>query len=240
MDLLQLSLVTGTIDRRDSFYRLLDSVVRCTDVPWEMVVADASSECYAANCHPQARVFEERPRLGYVRAYNRCFAECLGEWVLFLNDDAEVTPGYAGSAIRFMQRHTGIGLGALHYCDGPGSEFRVNSAWGTIYANFGIMRRSVGAAVGWFDPDLEMYGSDNSLALRMLMKGYGVADIPEARIIHHSVQDDTRKANQKTRAKDNQTLTRKYMPYRSKWTQTFNNLKVKTGTIPWSHGVRPR
>jgi GT2 family glycosyltransferase len=222
---LVLSLVTGTVDRKDSFARLVDSVIRHTAVPWEMVVSDASSKPYGLELPGNVRVLEERPRTTCVKGYNRAFRAAAGQWVIWLNDDAEVCSGYDEAAIAFMEAHPEIGLGALHYseCGGP---FHVNSAWGTIYANFGIISKELGDQVGWFDDRLQMYGCDNSLSLRVLLADRGVADIEGARILHHSVKDQTRADNQRHRMRDTEVLQETYLPFKRQWMLAFNRHRV--------------
>lgn len=232
-----LSLVTGTVNRPDSFRNLVRSIAEHTTVPWELVVSDASDEPVTCELE-NVRILPERPRLGNVKGYNRAFRAALGEWVIYLNDDAEVMPGYDVAAIQFMEKQPKIGLGALHYSD-RGGPYHVNSAWGCIYANFGILRRSLGDKVGWFDEDLTMYGNDNSLTLRVLLARYGVADIPNAKILHHSVQDKVRIENQKLRAQDSHRLSSKYMSDKHVWQYVFNQHRIDSGHEPWAHGVAP-
>ncbi|HTK88439.1 MAG TPA: glycosyltransferase [Nitrospiraceae bacterium] len=233
---MKLSLVTGTRNRPTDFKRLLDSIDSYTPVSWELVVGDASDEPLECG-HPNVRILPERPRLGCVKGYNRAFKACLGEWVLYLNDDAEVCRDYATAAIAFMEAHPQIGLGALHYSH-LGDPFHVNSAWGAIYANFGIIRRTLGNYVSWFDEDLEMYGNDNSLTFRVLLAGYGVADIPSARLLHHCTDDVHREENQRSRRRDNEILRKKYWHLRDVWLKTFQRHYVKTATVSWPEGVR--
>ncbi len=235
----KLSLVTGTRNRPESFQRLLSSIVVNTSVPWELVVADASDvPMDATHLREEVRILPERPRLGCVKGYNRAFRECLGEFVLWLNDDCEVCPGYDTAAIEFMEQYPQTGLGALHYSE-KGGEFHVNAAYRALYANFGIIRKQLGDAVGWFNESLEMYGCDNSLTFKVLLENYGVNDIPGARIIHHSEQDDERRQNQRSRRRDNETLTETYMSMRHHWLMSFHRNRVHTGTIPWEHGCAP-
>ena len=63
-----------------------------------------------------------------------------------------------------------------------------------LYANFGILRRSLGKELGWFDEELTMYGSDNSLTFKTLLAGHGVTSIPGAKLIHHGHADQQRSA----------------------------------------------
>lgn len=234
---MKLSLVTGTLNRPESLQRLITSIETHTTVDWELVISDASEIPFRTD-NPRIKVLHEKPRLGCTRGYNRAFRAAAGYWVIWLNDDAEVLRAYDIAAIRFMESHPKIGIGALHYseCGGP---FHVNEAWGATYPNFGILLRSVGDEVGWMDEEIEMYGCDNSLAFKILLTDRGVADIPEARVIHHSVKDQTRIDNQKNRQRDNKRLTEKYMPLRRHWLFAFRRHRVDSGVPAWSHGVQP-
>lgn len=234
-----LSLITGTRNRQDSLNRLIRSIAAHTPMDYELVIADASDVPVEVEPDERVRILPERPKQTCSKGYNAAFRAAQGKWCLFLNDDAEVCPGYADTAIRFMEAHPNIGLGALHYSEN-GGPFRINSAWGVPYANFGIISKSLGDQVGWIDESIEMYGGDNSLTFRVLLAGMGVSDIPGAHIIHHSIKDQNRVENQSHRMHDNLTLTRLYMPLRDSWTATYKAHRVHTGTVPWSHGVEPK
>jgi GT2 family glycosyltransferase len=227
-----LSLVTGTLNRPESFKRLLDSIVKNTSVPWELIVSDASDRPYALELPENVLMLPERPRLGCVKGFNRAFLRATGEWVIYLNDDAEVQAGYAEAAIGFMTQHPSVGLGALHYADRK-FDYRVNLGWGMVYANFGIIRRELGNSLLWFDDDLQMYGNDNSLTFRVLIHGLGIGSIPEARIFHHSVQDQLRIDNQHYKQTDNKVITQKYMPLRNQMLAVYskNRHLAERGTV---------
>lgn len=238
---MKLSVVTGTRNRPDAIDRLIDSVIRLTSVDYELLVSDASDRpgTLASWSNRRLRIIEERPRLGHSRGYNAAFAQCRGDYILWLNDDAEVCRDYDVESIAFMEAHPQIGLGALHYSEN-GGPFHVNSAWGVPYANFGIFPRELGQKVGFFDERISMYGADNSFTFRILLSDHGIADIPRARVIHHSEKDLVRAKNQAGRSRDNQTLQNIYMPYRRAWTSAYHRHRVDTGTEAWSHGTRPR
>lgn len=227
-----LSLVTGTRNRPDSFLHLLDSVVTHTSVPWEMLVADASDQPLFCD-HPNVRVLPERPRLGMSRGYNRAFRKAQGEFVLWLNDDAEVLAGYAEEALRFMRAYPEIGLGALHYSE-SGGGFHVNAYCGMVYANFGILRRELGNQVGWFDEELVMYGNDNALTFRVLMSGKGVSGIPQARLLHHPIHDPERAANTEhnRRVRDVERLIEKYGPHLARMRAVYQSTENAANTGP--------
>lgn len=233
-----LSLVTGTRNRPSDFRRLVDSIEANTPMEWELVVSDASdtpieNESVATDqTWPRIKIIPERPRLGCTAGYNRAFRKARGEFVLWLNDDCEVMPGYAEHAIRFMEQHPEIGIGALYYADaGTRETFHVNRcAFGMLYANFGILRRELGNQVGWFDEELTMYGNDNSLTYRVLIAGKGVAGIAEARIFHHSTRDAHRVENNDETYRHAQAdlLRAKYGPYLGQMREVYERARLVT------------
>lgn len=193
---MKLSLVTGTRNRPESLQRLVNSIEANTVVEWELIIADASDgpSSLAFLQLPKLKWIVERPPIGVARGYNQAFKKARGEFVMFLNDDCEVLPGYAETAIRFMEEHPMIGLGALYYREGD-KDFHVNSYYQMVYANFGIIRRELGEQIRWFDESIPMYGCDNALAFKVLLAGFGIDGIPGATLIHHAIDDQMRRDN---------------------------------------------
>lgn len=222
-----LSLVTGTRNRETDFRRLVRSIEQNTTVDWELIVSDASDYPINETGLPwNVLTVPERPRLGHTKGFNRAFSIAAGEWVIYLNDDCEVLPGYADAAISFMQAHPEIGLGALSYSN-KGGPFKVNSNSfdGMTYANFGIIRRTLGNSIGWFDDVVEMYGADNTLGFRVLLAGFGIAEIQNARILHHESQNAERH-NLAFRMQQGEALKAKYLPYLAQMRETYERTKL--------------
>jgi GT2 family glycosyltransferase len=223
-----ISLITGTRNRLPSLGRLIKSILDHTTLSWELIIADASDEPIPFYSNDsKIKILPERPRVGVSKGYNRAFAAASGKYVIWLNDDAEVLPGYDTAAVRFMARHPQIGLGALYYQEGQ-QDFHVNAYLGMTYANFGIMERVFGNSIGWFDEDFPMYGSDNALAFKVLLVDKGVAGIPDARLIHHAENDVHRRENNvlANRWRDVEMLMEKYgakLPYMR---AIFNSMKL--------------
>lgn len=233
-----LSLITGTRNRPSDFRRLVDSIEAHTNVDWELVCSDASDspieneEVATEATWPRIRVIPERPRVSCTFGYNTAFGQARGKWCLWLNDDCEVMPGYAEAAVKFMESHPEIGLGALYYADaGTGESFHINSCmFGMQYANFGIISRKLGNSIGWFDDEIQMYGNDNSLAYRVLMAGRGIAGIPDARIFHHSTRDEHRTENNDHDFRHAQAdlLRAKYEPHLALMRATYERCRLVT------------
>lgn len=231
-----LSLITGTRNRPMDFRRLVDSIERHTPMEWEIVVSDASDTpiehqpVATSETWPKIHVIPERPPKGCTCGYNIAFRKARGEFVLWLNDDCEVMPGYAEAAIRFMESHPEIGLGALYYADaGTRETFHVNTCgFKMLYANFGILRLELGQQVGWFDNEFTMYGNDNSLTYRVLMAGKGVAGIADAKVFHHATPDTHRIANNdyEVRVAQADLLKQKYEPFLSQMKAVYEATRL--------------
>lgn len=230
MDRPILSLVTGTLNRKPSFDRLVKSIVERTPMSWELVVSDASDEPYDGDYPPNVIFIPERPRLGCVNGYNRAFARARGDWVIWLNDDAEVMPGYAEAAIKFMHTHPMCGVGTLYYAESC-LPYRVNEYKRMVYPNFGIMSRDLGNRLGWMDPVVTMYGNDNSIAFRVLLAGLGIGTIPGARIWHHVIMDQWKIANQSLRVDDATNLMNKYRPFLEDMYRVYNMHRYLVGPL---------
>lgn len=197
-----LSIVTGSMDRPASLARLIGGVRQRTAVSWELIIVDSSNEPPHRIMNENAgderlRFVRDYPARGCTTAYNIGFEAARGEWVIWLNDDAEPLDGYDTNAIRYMETHPKIGLGALAYFDKrlPELDYHVSYWWRMVYANFGIIHREFGNQIGWFDTRLQMYGCDNSISCRVLLAGRGIAPINDARVLHHAINDTNRSKN---------------------------------------------
>ncbi len=211
----EISIVVGTWNRPSAFRRLVSSVSRRTPFEWEIVCSDCSDAPFCDQDFEQEygegriRILQEVPKKTMVYGYNRAFRAARGNWVVWLNDDAEVMEGWAKAAVDFMKQYPEIGVGALYYAEAR-PPWRVNQYKGTVYANFGIISKSLGDQIGWIDDELIMYGMDNSICFKALLAGKGVVGIPGSRIWHHVVQDDQKVDNQKHRVPDAAKLMEKY------------------------------
>ena len=98
--LLPVDLVICVHDALDSVRACLDSVLRCTLPPYRVIlVDDGSGPETAAFLATQARLqgfalLRHPTALGYTRAANAGLAAATSDWVLLLNSDTLVTPGW--------------------------------------------------------------------------------------------------------------------------------------------------
>lgn len=226
------------------FRRLVDSIEAHTSLSWELVVSDASDipietqEVATEETWPKIHIIPERPRVSCTYGYNRAFEAASGQFVLWANDDAILEPNCADIAVQFMRDNPHVGLGAIPYAEPGRAQYRVNAYFGMIYANFGILRRSFGNEIGWFDEDFPMYGNDNSLAFRVLLTGKGIAAVPGARMFHYATLDEQRRANNsmEQRERDVSRLVEKYFPHMEQMRRTYRDMG---GPMP-CHDQTPR
>ena len=102
-------------------YNNLKLTVKClnsiysagTGVPFEVIlVDDASKENIRSLTHdfPRIRVIRNESNLGFLRTANRGAKEARGEYLLFLNNDTEVLPGWLDELAVALYHHPEAGM----------------------------------------------------------------------------------------------------------------------------------
>lgn len=178
--------------------------------------ADGSVEAIRSS-HPEAVLIENGANLGYAGGNNPAIERAVAdgaEWVVLLNNDAQVDPdamrAFAGAAKK--QPDAGVLAGMLLFEDGrvqwAGQRLGLRSGYsgrphgyGKPLAEADVLRgdpvrvpRGVGAlmavsreaiaAAGVFDDDLFAYVEDVDWCLRIRAAGFGCFLVPNARAVH--------------------------------------------------------
>jgi GT2 family glycosyltransferase len=231
--MIDLSIIVGTLDRPESFGSMYKSIEQNTsNIDWELIVSDAGNKfpVDASLLSNRTKLIIERPRLGFVKGYNKSFRMAQGKYICWLNDDAIVQPNWAQEAIKFMDNNKWVGMGAFYWMNQGGPDYNVEWYQGLPYANFGIIDREFGNCLDWFDEDMTMYGSDNSISFRVFLAGKPVVGMSKARILHRPYTDSYRIDNEKLQAKDAEILMNKYRPFLGQMKKVHefykNNYKV--------------
>ncbi|MGH0034810.1 MAG: glycosyltransferase [Myxococcota bacterium] len=209
------SVVVPVYEHLDLTLACLDSIaVAGSAVPYEVIVVDDASDPAtgeALSARPDVRYVRNPENLGFVRTCNRGADEARGEFIVLLNNDTLVRPGWLDALIGTFADHPGVGLvGAqLVYPDGRLQEaggilWRDGSAWnygrgGDPHAPAHAYARDVdycsGACIAlplrifrglggfdeWFAP---AYGEDSDLALRVRALGLRTLYQPLAVVEH--------------------------------------------------------
>ncbi len=124
-----LSIIIPGINEAQKMIKCLQSVRSCTETPHEIVWIDngSSAKQFAAIRHQATRpnvhckLVRNKTNLGFVKAINQGLAESVGEYVVFLNNDTEVTINWDKKLIKPLM--TNLQDGAV----GPITQSRI--AW---------------------------------------------------------------------------------------------------------------
>jgi GT2 family glycosyltransferase len=212
-----ISVIVGTRDRKASYERFIASIREHAQIPYEIIVGDASDGPEYAHAAGDVRVFREKPRMGFVEGNNRCLWHARGTWCVIVNDDIEATDGWDTAAVKFMSENDIVGCGCPYFKDhcsrnSNSPHYTIQSMYRVTVPNFPFMSRTLGESLGWFDHAYKMYGSDGDLGMRVLEAGYAVVGIPGCRLLHYREWDSTREGNMQEATPDQQRFRDTWEP----------------------------
>lgn len=182
--------------------------------PFTLVLVDDCSTDETAErpaAYAGIRWLRNPDNLGFVRSCNRGAEEALGAYLVFLNNDTQVQPGWLDALVETFAQYPDAGIvgSRLLYSDGRQQEaggivFRDGSAW-----NYGhlddpdkprysyvrdvdyvsgaslAIRRDLFERLGGFHEDFApAYYEDVDLAFRVRATGYRVLYQPHSRVVH--------------------------------------------------------
>ncbi len=209
------SIIIPVHNHLDSTLRCLISIKESNDItPYEIIVADDASDENIGEIIGQARnirYLRNETNLGFLKTCNKAASIARGKFLLLLNNDTVLLPGWLDSLVDVFKKFPRSGLvgSKLLYPDG-----RLQEAGGAVWqdgagANLGrygdpaspvynylrevdycsgaciLIPRSIWDALGGFD---ELYSpayyEDTDLAFRIRSAGYKVFYQPKSQVIH--------------------------------------------------------
>ena len=220
------SIIIPTKDRLELLSRCVSTLLAKTSLEnFEILIVDNRSREEATKAYlrrierdPRIRVLWYPWHFNYSAVNNFAAREARGEYLLFLNNDIEITSpewlselvswaaykpiGVVGARLLRSNRliqHAGVVLGlngfADHpFADGPALTFGLAGGTGW-YRNFlavtgacMMLRREVFDELGGFDEKFLLCGSDVEICLRAHQQGYRILCNPFAELIHYEQQ----------------------------------------------------
>jgi GT2 family glycosyltransferase len=161
----------------------IDRIHACTPEPHEVIVVDNSKD-----------------NRGWVGGCNFGLKQASGSYLLLLNDDVTVTPGWLGRLLGTLQRYPEVGLvgPVSDYVAGPQqvpASYRAEEHWGEsqqveVLIGFCLlMRREVYEKIGGLDPRFGLGNfDDNDYCLRAALAGYKLRIVRDCWVHHEGGQ----------------------------------------------------
>lgn len=230
------SLVIAVYNQLRYTQQCLDSIARCTEEPYELIIVDNGSSDGTREFLNTVKVgvITNGTNLGCARAWNQGVRASKGSVIGILNNDIVATPGWLAGLMAFMEQ-TGHGIvspsareGALNYdLDSYASEFAHRCAHATraeIYAACMMIRREVFDRVGLFDENFSYGGGEDiDFLWRARRAGFSVG-MTGSVLIHHfgmTTQDAIKKTETRTYPDSN------LAHFQSKWKRTIRGSWVE-------------
>jgi len=221
------SIVVPTFNRVERLRACVDAIRENCGCPREVIVVDGGSDDGTRDwlaAQPDLTLILEPEREGAVRAFNKGFRAATAEYVMWLNDDALLTPASVAAAIETIERTdlSDIGMVAFYHnwhsernvldtVERDGERFAICHVRGYPYANFGLLRRSLLERVGFADERFYFFGFDPDLSLKIqINEGLAVIGYRRAIVRHEEHHDERKLGDLAAGAEDNEKLFAKW------------------------------
>ena len=211
----------------------LGSITNSTFNNYEVILVDNASKDGSADFvrrrFPSIKVIQTEKNLGFPEGNNIGARYATGTYLIFLNNDTEVTPnwleqmvksieanpsaGVCGSKVLLLDKKNvidviggfmcdifGYGLNALGHLEKDNNQYDGEKEVFSIVGASLLIKRKVFEEIGGFDSSYFLLGEDIDLSWRAQLAGYKVIVDPLAIVYHKSMGTIKNKQNQKERA----------------------------------------
>ena len=223
------SLVIPVYNQLDYTKRCLESIARCTDQPYELIIVDNASADGTQDFlrDVKATVITNPRNLGCAKAWNQGVRASHGDVVGILNNDIVVTNGWIEGLVKFMEQK-GHGIvspaareGPLNYdLDAYACEFTQsckNATRPELYGACMVINRDVFDCVGLFDEAFAYGGCEDVDFFWRAREARFSAGLTGSVLIHHFsmvTQDAIKRSETKVYPAENLAY------FKKKWNRT--------------------
>jgi len=212
----KVSVAILTWNRREHVLRAIESVLRQSYRPLEVVVVDSASNDGTAktieDLYSEVRLIRLNRNFGCPEGRNIAMANCSGEIVFCLDDDAWVGDGTIAKCVDCLANYPDVGIIACQVIPpGKGTQGEKDYVYTNCFSGGACaIRRQVLEAVGYYPSDFYRQGEENDLALRVLEAGYRILYVPSATVFHVSAGPSKRSLIYLSCRNDLYTVVRRY------------------------------
>lgn len=196
------SVIVSTKDRLPYLIELIDSIQKNTENYEIIIVDDCSKDDTAKWLRGNKDIISiiNPISIPVADAWNMGATVANGKYLVFLNDDMEVTAGWVEPLIEFVEKHPEVGVLSSQVIDDQGLVQSRGHIWhnGAFhlppednriidYAPHPFVKKSLYDAVEGFTPHAQMYYEDVDFGLKAQAKGRINYYVPDSIIIHRTV-----------------------------------------------------
>lgn len=187
---LLVSVAIVTWNRSAEVLRAIESVYKQSYRSIEIVVADSASSDNTVEKikkqYPEVKIIQLHRNMGCPEGRNIAFANCSGEIIFSLDDDAWIAPATLNYCLDKFKQDSSLGVVTCNVVE-PNNDliknekdFYCNCFQGCAFA----IKRKVLNEVGYFPSDYFRQGEETDLSLRIIDKGYSMIFCKNAIIYH--------------------------------------------------------
>ena len=185
-----ISIAIITWNRSTEVLRAIESAYKQSYRPIEIVVADSASTDNTVEKikkqYPEAKIIQLHRNMGCPEGRNIAFANCSGEIIFSLDDDAWIAPATLNYCLDKFKQDSSLGVVACNVVE-PNNDLIKNKK--DFYCNYFsggafAIKRKVLNEVGYFPSNYFRQGEETDLSLRIIDRGYSILFCKKAIIYH--------------------------------------------------------
>lgn len=190
---LLLSVAILTHNRRQLVLRAIESVRKQSYYPIEVVVVDSASYDGTAKAiketYPEVKVIQLHKNLGCPEGRNIALANCSGDIIFSLDDDAWLAPSTLNICLDRLQKDPNLGVIACQVLVLEEENSRSMKEYYTHLFSGGAcaIKKEVLKRAGYFPSDFFRQAEEGDLALRIIEAGYSILHYPDAIVYHERI-----------------------------------------------------